>query len=127
MTSLRMHKLHGHKENCCCICDVTTYAEVCSPSRCLETGCITPFFYCFVLLLLSNGCSCGSAVLVWSKYAAIYKPLIRSPERTDYVSATETSRLMLFRESVAVYCENHTEHRSRDSSVGIATSYGLDD
>jgi hypothetical protein len=27
-----------------------------------------------------------------------------------YVSATETSRLMLFGETVAVYCENHTEH-----------------
>jgi hypothetical protein len=26
------------------------------------------------------------------------------------VSATETNRLMLFRETVAVYCENHTEH-----------------
>jgi hypothetical protein len=25
-------------------------------------------------------------------------------------SATEPNRLMLFRETVAVYCENHTEH-----------------
>jgi translation initiation factor IF-1 len=29
---------------------------------------------------------------------------------THYVSATEPNRLMLFRETVAVYCENHTEH-----------------
>jgi hypothetical protein len=27
-----------------------------------------------------------------------------------YFSATETNPLMLFRETVAVYCENHTEH-----------------
>jgi hypothetical protein len=26
------------------------------------------------------------------------------------VSATETNQLMLFGETVAVYCENHTEH-----------------
>jgi hypothetical protein len=29
---------------------------------------------------------------------------------THYVSATEPNRLMLFGETVAVYCENHTEH-----------------
>jgi hypothetical protein len=27
-----------------------------------------------------------------------------------YVSMTTTNRLMLFRETVAVYCENHMEH-----------------
>jgi hypothetical protein len=31
-------------------------------------------------------------------------------QETHYVSATEPNRLMLFRETVAVYCENHTEH-----------------
>jgi hypothetical protein len=30
------------------------------------------------------------------------------PHRKYYVSATKTNRLMLFRERVAVYCENHT-------------------
>jgi hypothetical protein len=30
--------------------------------------------------------------------------------RKHYVSATKPSRLMMFRETVAVYCENHTEH-----------------
>jgi hypothetical protein len=29
---------------------------------------------------------------------------------THYVSATKPNRLMLFREIIAVYCENHTEH-----------------
>jgi hypothetical protein len=28
----------------------------------------------------------------------------------NYTSATETNRLMLFRETVAAYCESHTEH-----------------
>jgi hypothetical protein len=32
------------------------------------------------------------------------------PHRKHYVSATKPNRLMLFRETVAVYCENHTEH-----------------
>jgi hypothetical protein len=31
------------------------------------------------------------------------------PSRKHYVSATEPNQLMLFRETVAVYCENHTE------------------
>jgi hypothetical protein len=33
-----------------------------------------------------------------------------SLQETHYVSATEPNRLMLFGETVAVYCENHTEH-----------------
>jgi translation initiation factor IF-1 len=32
------------------------------------------------------------------------------PDRKHYVSATETNRLMLLGETVAVYCENHGEH-----------------
>jgi translation initiation factor IF-1 len=32
------------------------------------------------------------------------------PHKKHYVSATETNQLMLFRETVAVYCENHMEH-----------------
>jgi hypothetical protein len=35
---------------------------------------------------------------------------VRTSQETHYVSATEPNRLMLFREIVAVYCENHTEH-----------------
>jgi hypothetical protein len=29
---------------------------------------------------------------------------------TKNLTITETNRLMLFRETIAVYCENHTEH-----------------
>jgi hypothetical protein len=32
-------------------------------------------------------------------------------QKTHYVSATEPNRLMLFGGTVAVYCENHTEHK----------------
>jgi hypothetical protein len=78
--SLRMRKLHGHKEKlalCCAVlccamlCDATAYVEVCLPSRCLETGCITPLSYYCLRVLLSNDCFCGSAVRAWSKYAKI--------------------------------------------------------
>jgi hypothetical protein len=31
-------------------------------------------------------------------------------QETPYVTATKPSRLMLFRETVSVYCENHMEH-----------------
>jgi hypothetical protein len=31
-------------------------------------------------------------------------------QETHYVSAIEPNRLMLFGETVAVYCENHTEY-----------------
>jgi hypothetical protein len=41
----------------------------------------------------------------------IYKNPLRTSQETLYVSATEPNRLMLFRETVAVYCENHTEHK----------------
>jgi hypothetical protein len=34
---------------------------------------------------------------------------VRTYQETHYVSATKPNRLMLFREIIAVYCENHTE------------------
>jgi hypothetical protein len=34
------------------------------------------------------------------------------PHRKHHVSATKPNRLMRFRETIAVYCENHTEHIS---------------
>jgi translation initiation factor IF-1 len=35
---------------------------------------------------------------------------VRTSQETHYVSGTKPNRLILFRETVAVYCENHTEH-----------------
>jgi hypothetical protein len=40
----------------------------------------------------------------------IYKNSVRTSQETHYVSATKPNRLMPFKETVAVYCENHTEH-----------------
>jgi hypothetical protein len=40
----------------------------------------------------------------------IYKVSVRTSQETHYVSTTKTNQLMLFRETVAVYCENHKEH-----------------
>jgi hypothetical protein len=42
--------------------------------------------------------------------SVIYTNPVRTSQERHYVSATKPSRLMLFRETVAVYCENHTEH-----------------
>jgi hypothetical protein len=48
---------------------------------------------------------------MWAEYRDfIYKNSVRTSQETHCVSATETNRLMLFGETVAVYCENHTEH-----------------
>jgi hypothetical protein len=37
-------------------------------------------------------------------------PSVHTSQETHYVSATKPNRLMPFREIIAVYCENHTEH-----------------
>jgi hypothetical protein len=38
------------------------------------------------------------------------KTPVRTSQETHYVSTTKPNRLMLFGETVAVYCENHTGH-----------------
>jgi hypothetical protein len=40
----------------------------------------------------------------------IYKNPVRTSQETHYITATKSNRLMLFGETVAVYCEIHTEH-----------------
>jgi hypothetical protein len=73
VTSLCLRKLHKHKENTATVLlyDVTAYAEVRLPRRCLKTGCISPLFYFCVRVLLINDSFCCSTVLVWSKYITI--------------------------------------------------------
>jgi hypothetical protein len=39
----------------------------------------------------------------------MYKDSVRTSHETHYVSATKSSPLMLFGETVAVYCANHTD------------------
>jgi hypothetical protein len=45
-----------------------------------------------------------------SCFLTIYKNSVRTSQETHYVSATETSCLMLFKEKIAVYCETRTKH-----------------
>jgi hypothetical protein len=42
--------------------------------------------------------------------SVIYKNSVRTSQETYYVFAAETNRLMLFRETVALYCKNHAEY-----------------
>jgi hypothetical protein len=42
----------------------------------------------------------------------IYKHTVRTSQETHLFSATNTSQLMLFREMVAVYCENQMKHKN---------------
>jgi hypothetical protein len=43
----------------------------------------------------------------------MYKNSVRTSQETHYISATKHNRLMLFGETVAVYCENHTDTRTQ--------------
>jgi hypothetical protein len=40
----------------------------------------------------------------------IFKISVCTSQETHYVSVTKPNWLVLFRETVAVYCKNHTEH-----------------
>jgi hypothetical protein len=65
VTSPRIRSLGGYKESTVplLLCDVIAYAEMCLPSRCLETGCITTLFYCCVL----DRVSCGRRLaMLWA-------------------------------------------------------------
>jgi hypothetical protein len=44
------------------------------------------------------------------KYIRWAENSVRTSQETHYVSATKPNVLILFRETVTVYCENHTEH-----------------
>jgi hypothetical protein len=58
----------------------------------------------------SNYCKWLSCEGWMKNNGLIYKNPVRIPQETHYVSVTTPNRLMLFRETVAVYCENRTEH-----------------
>jgi hypothetical protein len=52
------------------------------------------------------------AIFYWvtTQLKRAYANLVHTSQETHYVSATKPNRLMLFGETAAVYCENHTEH-----------------
>jgi hypothetical protein len=54
------------------------------------------------LLLVTN----WGTTVIWT----VSEASVCTSQETHYVSAAEPNRLMLFGETVAVYCENHTEH-----------------
>jgi hypothetical protein len=43
-------------------------------------------------------------------YIQIFGHSIRTSQESHYINVTDTNQLMMFRETIAVYCENHTEH-----------------
>jgi hypothetical protein len=62
-----------------------------------------------------NAAQGNSRCLLWEpygthKYTLWAENSVRTSQETHYVSATKPNRLMLLKETVAVYCENHTEH-----------------
>jgi hypothetical protein len=61
---------------------------------------------------------------VWAECGDfIYKNSVRTSQETHYVSTKETNRLVLFRETVAVYCENHMEHTNTLCGQNAETLY----
>jgi hypothetical protein len=53
----------------------------------------------------------------------MYTISVRASQETHYVSATKPNRLMLFRERVGVYCENHVDTQMH--SVGRMQSFSV--
>jgi hypothetical protein len=51
----------------------------------------------------------------------LYKNSVYTSQETHHVSTTKPNRLMLFRETIAVYFENHTEHT--DTLCGQNTEF----
>jgi hypothetical protein len=43
-------------------------------------------------------------------FQIVYKISVRTSQETHYISITKSNRLLLFRETIAVYCDNDTEH-----------------
>jgi hypothetical protein len=41
-----------------------------------------------------------------------YMNSVRTSQETHYITATKPNRLMLFGETVTIYCENHMEHNT---------------
>jgi hypothetical protein len=44
-------------------------------------------------------------------FYTLYKDSARTLQVTQWVSITQSNQLMLFREIIAIYCENHTKHK----------------
>jgi hypothetical protein len=49
----------------------------------------------------------------------VYINPVRTSQETHYVSATKTNRLMLFRETIAIYCKNHNTHCEQNAQFNM--------
>jgi hypothetical protein len=56
-------------------------------------------------------------------FTVIYNNSVCTSHEAHYVTATKPNRLMLFGETVSVYCANHTEHQIH--SVGRMQSFSM--
>jgi hypothetical protein len=59
----------------------------------------------------------------FSSYILVYMNPVRSSQETHCVSATEPNRLMLFEETVAICCENHTQHTDKACGQNAVFQY----
>jgi hypothetical protein len=59
--------------------------------------------------ILRAACEAYSSTWNWNS-SEWHKNSVRTSRETHFISATKPNRLMLFRETVAVCYENHTEH-----------------
>jgi hypothetical protein len=102
-----------------------TCAEVCFSSRCLETGYITPLFYCCLLDRVFE-------VVAWQCIDQIRCNIIstdnwRRSQFHGVLSVMETSgSLLCAQETTISHYSERVDHQCRDSIVVIATGYGLD-
>jgi hypothetical protein len=68
--------------------------------------------YIMHALLSVGSVDCIQSLALWSHnfVKVVFNYSDHTSKETHYVSATEPNQLMLFGETVAIYCENHTEH-----------------
>jgi hypothetical protein len=69
------------------------------------------------------GNKCFNPLKTESLINNIYINLVRTSRETHYITTTKPNRLMVFGETVAVYCENHMEHT--DNSGGRMQGFGM--
>jgi hypothetical protein len=43
-------------------------------------------------------------------FTILYNNSVRTSQETHHITAAKPNRLMLFKEIIAIYCENHTKH-----------------
>jgi hypothetical protein len=88
------------------------YTQILCQSRlCIADHAYITYLMLQRLLRHFNGRKLDHRKFWWPNFFnVIYKNLVRISQEARYDSATKPNRLMLCKETVAVCCENHTEH-----------------